>query len=68
MTNTTTPAFTAATLDVLEETGTNWRDDLDALRGGDHNAESLLEYCLDGADEDRHEAWRDYVTALTAVL
>lgn len=48
----------------LEETGVDYWSDLEALRSGEHTAESLLAYCLDGADEDRVEAWREYVSAL----
>jgi hypothetical protein len=38
--------------------------DLDALRSGKRTAETLLAHCLDGADEDREEGWREYVDAL----
>lgn len=52
----------------VEETGVDVAADLAALRSGEHTAESLLAHCLDGADEDRVEGWRDYVSALVAAV
>lgn len=67
MTSTTTsPTFTTATLANLEETGTDWREDLAALRSGETTESALLELCLDGADDDRVDGWREYVAALVA--
>lgn len=42
--------------------------DLAALREGKHTAESLLAYCLDGADEAEAEGWREYVEAVVAAV
>lgn len=56
--------FTRAALDAIEETGVDPTDDLDALRCGRMTAADLLARCLDGADADRAEGWRDYVSAL----
>lgn len=58
--------FTAAALENINETGADVAGDLAALRSGEHTAESLLAFCLDGADDDRAEGWRDYVSALVA--
>lgn len=55
----------AAALNVAE-TGIDPEGDLAALRSGEHTAETLLAYCLDGADEDREHGWREYVAALVA--
>lgn len=66
--NAATPALTPAALANLEETGTDWREDMAALRCGGTTEEALLEHCLDGADEDRVEGWREYVSALVAAV
>lgn len=58
------PAFSAAALEAIEETSADWKRDLLALRHGATTAETLLAKCLDGADDDRAEGWRDYVSAL----
>jgi hypothetical protein len=48
----------------VEETGADVGEDMEALRSGKHTPESLLAFCLDGADDDRVQGWRDYVAAL----
>lgn len=50
----------------VEEAGINPMDDVTALRSGEQTRESLLAACLDGADDDRVEGWRDYVAAVAA--
>jgi hypothetical protein len=60
--------LTDAAIGVCEETGTYpdaVRADVDAVRAGMSAAE-LLARCLDGADDDRADAWRDYVDAVVA--
>jgi hypothetical protein len=48
----------------VQESGVVPQDDIDALRSGEHTAESLLAYCLDGADDDRVQGWKEYVSAV----
>jgi hypothetical protein len=62
------PDFTDAALANIDETSANWAEDLGALRGGKHSAESLLAHCLEGAEDDRVQGWRDYVAALIAAV
>lgn len=62
----TTPTFTVAALENIAETSADWAADLAALRTGEHTPDSLLDYCLDGSDEDRRQGWIDYVNALVA--
>jgi hypothetical protein len=60
--------LTDAAIGVCEETGTDpdaVRADVDAVRAGMSAAE-LLARCLDGADDDRADAWRDYVDAVVS--
>ena len=57
-------ALSSAALACVEETGTVPALDVNAIREGRQSAESLLVACLDGADEDREEGWRDYVSAV----
>jgi hypothetical protein len=38
------------------------------MRHGSITAESLLAHCLDGADADRADGWRDYVAAVVEAL
>lgn len=59
--------FTNAALENTQETGTDAdaiEADIAALCAGSHTRASLLELCLDGADEDRRQGWEDYVAAL----
>lgn len=60
----TTPKFTPAALACIAETGADHAADLAALRAGRTTPAALLAHCLDGADDDRAEGWRDYVSAL----
>lgn len=68
MTSTTTPKFTSAALANIAETGADWSADLAALRAGTLTASALLGHCLDGADDDRAEGWREYVATLEASI
>jgi len=52
----------------VAETGTDVAADLAALRAGTTTRRALLAECLDGADEDRIEGWREYVEALSLAL
>lgn len=60
--------FTFAAIDNIEETGADWTRDLERLRAGETTAAALLELCLEGADEDRVQGWRDYVDGLVAII
>lgn len=64
----TSTTFTDAAISNLTETGTDWAADWRALKSGETTPEALLEHCLDGADDDRADGWREYVSALEALL
>jgi hypothetical protein len=66
MSRTYTLQFSSAALDCIEETGIDPLDDLHALiHGGEFGSpEKLLAHCLDGADENREQGWREYVEIL----
>lgn len=53
-----------AAVENAEETGADPLEDIAAIRSGEHTRESLLAYCLDGADDDREVGWRDYVDSV----
>jgi hypothetical protein len=63
-----TRIFTYAAIENIEETGADWSHDLDRLREGETTPEALLDFCLDGAGEDRVQGWRDYVDGLVAII
>lgn len=46
------------------ETGADVQADVAAMRTGAHTRASLLAYCLDGAEDDRADGWREYVSAV----
>ncbi len=50
----------------MEETSTDVAADVARLRSGEITRDALLAECLDGADEDRVEGWREYVEAVSA--
>ena len=56
--------FSLAALENIEETGCDPIEDVAAIRSGAHTRESLLAFCLKGADEDRVHGWRDYVDTI----
>jgi hypothetical protein len=58
--------FSRAAAEAIVETGCDPLEDVEAIRSGAHTETSLLAYCLDGADEDRVEAWREYVATIVA--
>ena len=60
--------FSHAAQTNIEETGADVAADLSALADGSHTRESLLAHCLDGADADREQGWREYVDALVEAL
>jgi hypothetical protein len=62
------PNFSPAALANLNETGTEWRQDLDDLASDLVSTDELLARCLDGADADREQGWNDYVDALSAIV
>lgn len=45
----------------VEETGIDPSDDVQRLRAGEVTPEVLMAECLDGADDDRVDGWREYV-------
>lgn len=58
------PKFSTAALENINETNADWALDLHRLRSGAVTRERLLDNCLDGADADRVQGWREYVAAL----
>lgn len=63
------PNVTDETLDVLAEVGMNAddvRSDIHRIRTGASDLPGLLALVLDGADEDRHDAWHGYATDVAA--
>jgi hypothetical protein len=58
--------FSQAAQENIDETGSDVEADLAALRSGENTPESLLAHCLNQADEDREQGWREYVAALAA--
>lgn len=63
--NTTPIQFTDAAWGNLEECGVNVDQDLSTIRRkGPGYASDFLAWCLNGADADREQGWRDYVDAL----
>lgn len=59
-------SFTCAAASNIEETGCDVEGDLYELRTGKTTRERLLAACLDGADTDHVQGWRDYVAAIVA--
>lgn len=59
--------MTEAALANIEETGSDVRADLGALVSGETDAAALLASCLRGADADREQGWRDYVSTLSSL-
>lgn len=51
----------------VEDTGVDVRADLGALVSGETDAAALLASCLRGADADREQGWRDYVSTLASL-
>lgn len=60
--------FSFAAIENIEETDADWTHDLQRLRDGSTTPEALLDFCLDGADPDRVQGWRDYVDGLVAII
>lgn len=58
--------FSDAALDAIAETRCDPAEDLQALIEGTHSPSSLWGHCIDGADEDRIEGWRDYFSEVIA--
>jgi len=61
-----TPQFSTAALENIAETGADWKNDLLDLQTELVTSEQLLEECMVGADDDREQGWRDYVSALVS--
>ena len=57
--------MTPAAVENVNETSTDVLADLHLLQHDHITPEVLLEMCLNGADEDRRQGWRDYVQAIT---
>lgn len=59
--------FSNAALDNINETGLDtaeMAEDVGQLLRGEVLEAQLLARCLDGADEDREQGWRDYVATI----
>jgi len=56
--------MTAGAAGSVVECGVDVAADVARVRSGESTEETLLEECLDGANEDREQDWRDYVTAV----
>lgn len=50
--------------DVAIAAGVEPRYDVESIRDGFEDAESLLACCLDGADDELRDAWQEYVDAV----
>ncbi len=48
----------------VEECGFDPAIDVEAARAGHETYDSLLDLCLRGAEQDRHQGWVDYVDAI----
>jgi hypothetical protein len=59
--------FSQAALENIEETDCDALEDLAKICDGRLNSETLLLACLDGADDDRVQGWRDYVVEICRV-
>lgn len=59
--------FTSDALLNIEETDADVLGDLAKVRDGSLSLENLLLACLDGADDDRVQGWRDYVVEIARV-
>lgn len=57
-------SMSRAAAENVEETGIDPAEDVASLRDGTHTEASLLADCLDGAEPDREQGWRDYVLAV----
>jgi hypothetical protein len=62
------PRFTPAAHEAIAETGGDYHTDLHSLRTGKLTAETLLAHCLNGADPDRVDGWKEYVSALVTFI
>lgn len=58
--------FTPVAQRNIDETGCDPQDDAHRIRVGEQTREGLLAHCLDGADPDRVEGWREYVATICA--
>ena len=63
-----TLSFTKAACESIEETGIDPADDVERLLDGRVTIEALLAECLDGAEDDRVQGWREYVRTLEAAV
>lgn len=59
--------MSSAAAECVTETGVDPAADVRRVwQQGEVEAEALLAECLDGADDDREQGWRDYVDAVKA--
>jgi hypothetical protein len=65
-TTTTTIRLTDAAMRNIAEIGNDIdvANDIAAIRSGRMSEDELLDLCLDGADDDRVQGWREYVDAV----
>ena len=59
--------LTADVAKLVELTGASPSVDVERIKDGTFTRELLLAYCLNGADDDYHQAWHDYVDAIMLV-
>lgn len=64
----TTLTLTQAARRNIEETGCDPVADLAEIKRCHTTREEFLQFCLNGADADRVQGWRDYVDALFAEI
>jgi hypothetical protein len=64
----TPDSFSHAALEAIEETGLDVAADVERLIEHRVTPAELLAECLQGADDDRVQGWRDYVRALELLV
>lgn len=60
--------MSAAAAECVQEAGSDVQTDLVCLSSGERTRATLLEECLNCADDDRVQGWHDYVDALCDAL
>lgn len=58
--------FSDAALEAIEEMDADFEADAAQIADGRLTREALLVHCLNGAEPDREQGWRDYVDAIVA--
>lgn len=52
----------------VRECNVDVQDDVRKLRAGQWTQKSLLNLCLEGAEPDREQGWREYVVAVVTYV